>query len=379
MKKVKFWALLLPLLFVACKSAKYPDLKDGLYADIQTNHGDMLVELFYKATPGTVANFVSLAEGTNTYVADSLKGKRYYDGTKSHRVIKNFMLQAGDRTATGYQFADEFVDSLKFTKKGQLAMANSGPATNGSQFFITEVATDWLTFRHTIFGQVVKGEEVISKITDEQTSKEDSRPKNPVIIKKIEIIRVGKDAQKWDAPKAFDAFMKEQDALAKKREEEAQEATKIRMEQAQRNLSLISEQEKQAKALPSGIKILSLNEGKGVKPQDGQKVLVNYAGYIRDTGMLFDSNIKEVAQENGVFDPQRAQDPQYGYMPYPWEYSQKVSLIAGFKEALLSMKVGDKLRVFIPAALAYGEQGIQGLIPPNSDLVFQIEIVDIAK
>ena len=325
-----------------------------------------------------------MAEGTNTYVADSLKGKRYYDGTKSHRVIKNFMLQAGDRTATGegspgYQFADEFVDSLKFTKKGQLAMANSGPATNGSQFFITEVATDWLTFRHTIFGQVVKGEEVISKITDEQTSKEDSRPKNPVIIKKIEIIRVGKDAQKWDAPKTFDAFMKEQDALAKKREEEAQEATKIRMEQAQRNLSLISEQEKQAKALPSGIKILSLNEGKGVKPQDGQKVLVNYAGYIRDTGMLFDSNIKEVAQENGVFDPQRAQDPQYGYMPYPWEYSQKVSLIAGFKEALLSMKVGDKLRVFIPAALAYGEQGIQGLIPPNSDLVFQIEIVDIAK
>ena len=355
-----------------------------MYADIQTNHGDMLVELFYKATPGTVANFVSLAEGTNTYVADSLKGKRYYDGTKSHRVIKNFMLQAGDRTATGegspgYQFADEFVDSLKFTKKGQLAMANSGPATNGSQFFITEVATDWLTFRHTIFGQVVKGEDVISKITDEQTSKEDSRPKNPVIIKKIEIIRVGKDAQKWDAPKTFDTFMKEQDALAKKREEEAQEATKIRMEQAQRNLSLISEQEKQAKALPSGIKILSLNEGKGVKPQDGQKVLVNYAGYIRDTGMLFDSNIKEVAQENGVFDPQRAQDPQYGYMPYPWEYSQKVSLIAGFKEALLSMKVGDKLRVFIPAALAYGEQGIQGLIPPNSDLVFQIEIVDIAK
>ena len=205
---------------------------------------------------------------------------------------------------------------------------------------------------------MVKGEEVISKITDEQTSKEDSRPKNPVIIKKIEIIRVGKDAQKWDAPKTFDAFMKEQDALAKKREEEAQEATKIRMEQAQRNLSLISEQEKQAKALPSGIKILSLNEGKGVKPQDGQKVLVNYAGYIRDTGMLFDSNIKEVAQENEVFDPQRAQDPQYGYMPYPWEYSQKVSLIAGFKEALLSMKVGDKLRVFIPAALAYGEQGI---------------------
>ena len=124
MKKVKLWAFVLPLLLVACKSAKHPNLKEGLYADIQTNHGDMLAELYYKATPGTVANFVSLAEGTNTYVADSLKGKHYYDNTKSHRVIKDFMLQAGDRTATGtgdpgYKFPDEFVDTLTFTKKGQ--------------------------------------------------------------------------------------------------------------------------------------------------------------------------------------------------------------------------------------------------------------------
>ena len=371
MKKVKLWALLLPLLLVACKSAKYPNLKDGLYADIQTNYGDMLAELYYKTTPGTVANFVSLAEGTNTYVVDSLKGKRYYDGTKSHRVIKNFMLQAGDRTATGegdpgYKFADEFVDTLRYTRKGQLGMANSGPATNGSQFFITEVATDWLNFRHTIFGQVVQGEDVISKITDEQTSKEDSRPKNPVIIKKIEIIRVGKDAQKWDAPKVFDAFMKEQNAKAQKLES-----------QKEKNLALMAEQEAKAVAQPSGIKILKLKEGNGVKPQIGSDVLVNYAGFLRATGDLFDTNIAEIAKENDAYDAARAADPQYGYIPYAWKYSPEVGLIAGFKEALLSMKVGDRIRVFIPSALAYGKQGFgNGVIPPDADLMFEIEIVD---
>ncbi len=371
MKKVKLWALVLPLLLVACKSAKYPNLKDGLYADIQTNHGDMLAELYYKATPGTVANFVSLAEGTNTYVADSLKGKHYYDGTKSHRVIKNFMLQAGDRTATGmgdpgYKFADEFVDTLTFTKKGQLAMANSGPATNGSQFFITEKATKWLNFRHAIFGQVIQGEDVISKITDEQTSEKDSRPKNPVIIKKVEIIRVGKDAQKWDAPKVFDAFMKEQNAKAQKLES-----------QREKNLAVMAEQEAKAVAQPSGIKILKLKEGNGVKPQIGADILVNYAGFLRATGDLFDTNIAEIAKENDAYDAARAADPQYGYIPYTWQYSPEVGLIAGFKEALLSMKVGDRVRVFIPSALAYGKEGFgNGVIPPDADLMFEIEIVD---
>ena len=371
MKKVKLWALVLPLLLVACKSAKYPNLKDGLYADIQTNHGDMLAELYYKATPGTVANFVSLAEGTNTYVADSLKGKHYYDGTKSHRVIKNFMLQAGDRTATGmgdpgYKFADEFVDTLTFTKKGQLAMANSGPATNGSQFFITEKATKWLNFRHAIFGQVIQGEDVISKITDEQTSEKDSRPKNPVIIKKVEIIRVGKDAQKWDAPKVFDAFMKEQNAKAQKLES-----------QREKNLAVMAEQEAKAVAQPSGIKILKLKEGNGVKPQIGADILVNYAGFLRATGDLFDTNIAEIAKENDAYDAARAADPQYGYIPYAWQYSPEVGLIAGFKEALLSMKVGDRVRVFIPSALAYGKEGFgNGVIPPDADLMFEIEIVD---
>ena len=245
-------------------------------------------------------------------------------------------------------------------------MANSGPATNGSQFFITEVATDWLNFRHTIFGQVIQGEDVISKITDEQTSKEDSRPKNPVIIKKIEIIRVGKDAQKWDAPKVFDAFMKEQNAKAQKLES-----------QKEKNLALMAEQEAKAVAQPSGIKILKLKEGNGRKPQIGANILVNYAGFLRATGDLFDTNIAEIAKENDAYDAARAADPQYGYIPYAWKYSPEEGLIAGFKEALLSMKVGDRVRVFIPSALAYGKEGFgNGVIPPNADLVFEIEIVD---
>ena len=395
MKKVKLWALVLPLLLVACKSAKYPNLKDGLYADIQTNYGDMLAELYYKATPGTVANFVSLAEGTNTYVADSLKGKHYFDGTKSHRVIKDFMLQAGDRTATGmgdpgYKFEDEFVDTLTFTKKGQLAMANSGPATNGSQFFITEKATDWLNFRHAIFGQVVQGEDVISKITAVKRDAQD-RPIDPVIINKVEIIRVGKDAKKWDAAKVFDTFMKQQSVLAAKREAKAraleEEARakaeaeqKLRNAQNQKNLDLMATQEAKAVAQPSGIKILKLKDGQGEKPKEGQDVLVSYAGFLRASGDLFDSNIKEYAQENGAYDEIRAADKVYGYVPYVFQYSQQAGLISGFKEALLGMKVGDKLRVFIPSALGYGKQGFgNGLIPPDSDLVFEIELVGIAK
>ena len=245
-------------------------------------------------------------------------------------------------------------------------MANSGPATNGSQFFITEKATKWLNFRHAIFGQVIQGEDVISKITDEQTSEKDSRPKNPVIIKKVEIIRVGKDAQKWDAPKVFDAFMKEQNAKAQKLES-----------QKEKNLALMAEQEAKAVVQPSGIKILKLKEGNGVKPQIGADILVNYAGFLRATGDLFDTNIAEIAKENDAYDAARAADPQYGYIPYAWKYSPEVGLIAGFKEALLSMKVGDKIRVFIPSALAYGKQGFgNGVIPPDADLMFEIEIVD---
>ena len=373
MRQMNLIALLSAMfVFFSCNSQKkaYKDLGDGLFADIETTKGHIVVKLNYKEVPTTVANFVTLAEGKNNFVKVEYKGKPFYNGTIFHRVIDGFMIQGGDPTGTGmgdpgYRFEDEFVPSLKHSKKGILSMANSGPNTNGSQFFITEVATDWLNFRHTIFGQVIQGEDVISKITSVKTGAQD-RPVDPVVIKKVEIIRVGKDAQKWDAPKVFDAFMKEQNAKAQKLES-----------QKEKNLAVMAEQEAKAVAQPSGIKILKLKEGNGVKPQIGSDVLVNYAGFLRATGDLFDTNIAEIAKENDAYDAARAADPQYGYIPYAWKYSPEVGLIAGFKEALLSMKVGDRIRVFIPSALAYGKQGFgNGVIPPDADLMFEIEIVD---
>lgn len=372
MKKIGLLAFILPLLFSSCKS-KYPNLKDGLYADIQTNKGDMLIELYYEATPITVANFVSLAEGKNTYVVDSLKGKPYYNGTIFHRVIKDFMIQGGDRTGTGagspgYQFADEFVDTLKFTKKGQLAMANAGPATNGSQFFITEVPTAWLTGMHTIFGQVVQGEVVIDSIAAVKTNHD--RPEEPIRINKVEIIRKGKNAESFNAVRVFDEFMKKETEKAKQKEEESRAL-------AEKFLNEIKTQEQSATEFPSGIKIFKLSEGTGQKPTHQDNVLVKYAGYLKANGLIFDTNMPEVAQKYGIFDKRREMGG--GYEAFPMPYNQSAQLIPGFKEALLSMNVGDKIRVFIPSALAYGENGAGNVIPPNADLIFDLQITGIAK
>lgn len=362
------------LMIAGCKSSSYPNLKDGLYADIQTNKGNMLVELYYKQTPATVANFVSLAEGTNTYVVDSLKNKPFYNGTVFHRVIKEFMIQGGDPTGTGmgspgYKFADEIVDTLRFTKKGQLAMANAGPATNGSQFFITQVPTDWLNGNHTIFGQVVQGEDVIDTIADVETNAA-SRPINDVVINKIEIIRQGKDAKAFDAAKVFDKYMKEQDELARKKEQE-QKALKDRF------LAEIKDQLPQATQLASGVKVFVLKKGNGQKPTHEQHVLVSYAGFLAADGSLFDSNEKAIAEEYRVYDQRR--DAMNGYQPFPIPFNQSAQLIPGFREALLTMSVGDRIRAFIPSALAYGEMGAGDIIPPNADLVFDIEITGIAQ
>ena len=171
-------------------------LENGIFAKIKTNKGEILLQLEYQKTPMTVANFISLAEGTNRYVADKYKGKRFYDGLKFHRVIKNFMIQGGDPLGTGagdpgYKFKDEFVSSLKHDKAGILSMANSGPNTNGSQFFITHKATPWLNGRHTIFGHVLKGQDVVDTIE-----------KND-IIQSILIIRKGKEAKKFKASELF--------------------------------------------------------------------------------------------------------------------------------------------------------------------------------
>lgn len=356
--------------FFSCNSQKkaYKDLGDGLFADIETTKGHIVVKLNYKEVPTTVANFVTLAEGKNNFVKVEYKGKPFYNGTIFHRVIDGFMIQGGDPTGTGmgdpgYRFEDEFVPSLRHNKKGILSMANSGPNTNGSQFFITQVPTPHLDGRHTVFGETVKGEEVIDAIAKAPRNGQD-RPNEDIKIKNITIVANGKDAEKFDAVKIFDNYFKSVAEREKEKEERVKRASAKFLEE-------IKVQEPQAKVLPSGVKIFTINNGEGKQPKQTEFAMVNYAGYLRN-GALFDSNIKEVEESYGKYQAMREQ--QNGYQPIPFPYTPSAQLIPGFKEALLTMKVGDKIRVFIPATLGYGEAGAGDVIPPNSDLIFDIEI-----
>ena len=376
MRRLNFIALLSAMfVFFSCNSQKkaYKDLGDGLFADIETTQGNIIVKLNYKETPVTVANFVTLAEGKNTFVKAEYKGKPFYNGTIFHRVIKDFMIQGGDPTGTGmgepgYRFEDEIVPTLKHDKKGILSMANAGPATNGSQFFITQVPTPHLDGRHTVFGETVKGLEVIDAIANTKTVMND-KPEKDIKNNKITIIANGKDAKNFNAVKVFEDYFKE----INKREREKEAKTKAA---AAKFLEEVKVQEPQAKALPSGVKIFKLVDGKVKQPNHTHQVMVNYAGYLRN-GTLFDSNVKEIEEAYGKYNSLREQ--QGGYQAFPMPYNTSAQLIPGFRDALLTMKVGDKIRVFIPAALGYGERGAGDVIPPNSDLIFDIEITDIAK
>ena len=371
MRQMNLIALLSAMfVFFSCNSQKkaYKDLGDGLFADIETTKGHIVVKLNYKEVPTTVANFVTLAEGKNNFVKVEYKGKPFYNGTIFHRVIDGFMIQGGDPTGTGmgdpgYRFEDEFVPSLKHSKKGILSMANSGPNTNGSQFFITQVPTPHLDGRHTVFGETVKGEEVIDAIAKAPRNGQ-NRPNEDIKIKNITIIANGKDAEKFDAVKVFDNYFKSVAEREKEKEERVKRASAKFLEE-------IKVQEPQAKVLPTGVKIFTINNGEGKQPKQTEFAMVNYAGYLRN-GALFDSNIKEVEESYGKYQAMREQ--QNGYQPIPFPYTRSAQLIPGFKEALLTMKVGDKIRVFIPATLGYGEAGAGDVIPPNSDLIFDIEI-----
>lgn len=360
MKKTVFWFLAITL-FMGCKQ-KYSDLADGLYADIQTNKGDILVKLNHAEAPLTVANFVSLAEGTNSLVTDSLKGKPFYDGIKFHRVVKDFMIQGGDPTGTGaggpgYKFSDE-ITNLQHDTPGILSMANSGPDTNGSQFFITHKPTPWLDGMHSVFGKVVFGQSVVDTIAQGDS------------IVKIEIIRVGSEAKKFEAAKVFSEKMEEQTRI--KEELEAKLAAK-----SAAFINRMYDLRNQAQAYESGLKIYVLEDNGGVKPKIGQKVTFNYSGFLAD-GTLFDSNIADVAEEYGKFDTNRM--AQGGYAPIPVDYSPDARMIPGFREGLLTMKIGDKALFFIPPHLGYGEAGAGGgIIPPNSELIFEVTLVELVE
>jgi cyclophilin family peptidyl-prolyl cis-trans isomerase len=356
-----------------CKSSKYADLADGIYADIQTSRGDIIIKLEHEKTPVTVANFIALAEGTNPFVSDDYKDKKYYDGITFHRVIKDFMIQGGDPSGTGsgnpgYRFKDEFNDSLTHYKAGILSMANAGPKTNGSQFFITHKETPFLNGRHTVFGEVVSGMEVVDSIAVVETYQEPNRKDRPVVdvvMNTVEIVRKGKEAKKFDAVQILTDYFDAEEKLL-----EAMKKVKSDF------ITEINTQKAKAEELPSGLKIQVLREGGGPMPKIGDTVVVNYAGWL-STGVLFDTSEKEIAEKFGNLE-QIGRVHREGFTPLPMTFSPDAPLIPGFKEGLLRMKVGDKHRLFIPPHLGLGPQG-GGPIPPNSELIFDLEIVDIIE
>lgn len=365
--KIFVLAVSVSLTFASCQE-KYPDLGDGLYAEFITNQGIMVAKLYFEKTPVTVGNFVSLAEGTNTKVDEKYTGKKFYNGLIFHRVIDKFMIQGGDPLGTGtgspgYRFKDEFHPDLKHDKPGILSMANSGPTTNGSQFFITEVPTPHLNNKHSVFGEIVVGEDIREKISNVKAP--GSKPVDPVIINELNIIRKGSNAKNFNAVSVFDSHFLEI--------EKEEKSKKELMNVAREDFIKSNENLKgNVKTMPSGIVLIYTKEGKGKKPSAQDKVLVDYAGYLVD-GTLFDTSLSAVAKDNGKFDDKRP------YKPLELPYNSKARLIPGFREAVLNMKVNDKVRVFIPSFLGYGARGAGGLIKPDTNLVFDLELVGIKK
>lgn len=356
-RSFKYIIAIFCIALVSCKSARYADLEDGLYADMVTNKGPILLKLNYDLTPITVANFVSLAEGDNDYVKGDLLGKPYYDGIKFHRVIPDFMIQGGDPTGTGsgspgYKFKDEFPKNedgeliFKHDKAGILSMANSGPTTNGSQFFITHKETPWLDGKHTVFGEVVVGQNVVDSIVQND------------YIEEIEIVKVGRMAKRFDAADVWNTYYgKLQYTIAE-------------------TVKWFEAKKEEAIELPSGVKYAIVQTKNGEQPREGADVLVHYSGYFPD-GKLFGTSFIETAKAYDIYSEKNEKNG--AYEPFASVYGPQARLIQGFREGLQQLKIGDRALLFIPSHLGYGPQGAGKTIPPNADLVFEIELVDYAK
>ena len=346
------------LLLFSCNS-KNDKLTDGLYAEIETSKGKILLQLEFEKTPVTVANFVSLAEGTNTLVNEKFSGKPFYNGLKFHRVIADFMIQGGDPDGNGsggpgYKFKDEFIEDLKMDKAGILAMANAGPETNGSQFFITHKEANYLNGRHTVFGHVVEGQDVVNKIAQDDE------------IIKIKIIRKGEAAKKFDAPKVFRDYFDTQ--LVTKKANDAKYAKVITD-----RVAYFATVKAKATKTESGLMYTIVSKGTGKRPAAGTTFFFHYAGFFED-GNLFDTSYENVSRDFGKFDANRA--AQNGYQPFPFEAGKKDGMIPGFIEGLEKMSFGDKAVVFIPSNLGYGAQGMGGVIPPDANLIFELEMLE---
>ena len=334
MKKT-FYTLIISLSIISSCTSSHPDLNNGLYAEIKTNKGDMLLNLTFKETPVTVANFVSLSEGKNKNVSPEFLNKKFYDGLIFHRVIRDFMIQGGCPQGTGtgnpgYKFDDEFHPELKHNQPGILSMANAGPGTNGSQFFITHVPTPWLDGKHTVFGKTIEGQSVVDSIAQGDS------------LDSLEILAVGAEAEKFNAIEAFRTF----EGSRAKRIEEEKAAIEAQIEKLANGFNKTE----------SGLRYQILQQGEGKKAQKNDLVSVHYKGQLAD-GTVFDSSYKRND---------------------PIEFTLGVGqVIAGWDEGIALLHVGEKARFVIPSTLAYGSQGAGGVIPPNANLIFDVELVAI--
>lgn len=345
MKKTLYVVLCACVLMLTSCEPKYKGLEDGIYADIVTEKGSIVCQLYEKEAPMTVASFITLAEGTNVKVSDSLKGKKYFNGLTFHRVVKDFVIQGGDplgngRGGPGYTFQDEFAkDSTnnlihKHDGAGILSMANPGPNSNGSQFFITFKPTPWLDGKHTVFGKVMKGMEVVDSIKQKDK------------ILSVNIVRLGNESKSFDAVNVFDTEMKNFEKLEAERLKKEEEAKKAF--QAKMGID-------KAKETDTGLKILTVKKGKGKKVTSDTKNTTHYKLYLA----------------NGKF----IQDSRAGKTPFVFKLSER-PMITGVTEALLDMRAGDKKILFIPYYLAYGEKG-GGPFPPKADIIFEFEILKV--
>ena len=309
-------------------------MKDGIYAKFNTTKGAILVDLTFDKTPGTVGNFIALAEG-NMENSAKKQGTPYYDGLKFHRVIADFMIQGGCPQGTGtgspgYSFDDEFHPELKHDKPGVLSMANSGPASNGSQFFITHVETPWLDNKHTVFGHVVEGQDIVDAIAQDD------------VLETLEIVRVGDAAEAFNAIEAFRTF------------EGSREARVAAEKEAQR--AALDEVSAGYEETASGLRYKILEKGKGKQATKGAGVSVHYKGQLLD-GTVFDSSYKR---------------------KQPIDFNVGVGqVIKGWDEGIQLLQVGDKARFVIPSDLAYGSAGAGGVIPPDAILIFDVELVAV--
>jgi peptidyl-prolyl cis-trans isomerase A (cyclophilin A) len=310
-------------------------MHNGIFAIFRTSKGVIKIKLTHKKTPGTVGNFIGLVEGAlKNNVNDS--GTPYYDGLKFHRVIPDFMIQGGCPQGNGvggpgYNFDDEFHPELKHDRPGTLSMANAGPGTNGSQFFITHIETPWLDGKHAVFGYVVEGQEVINNIVQND------------IIEKITIERIGDEAKQWDAVAQFNAFVNDKEHRIK----DAKEKDSKFLE------NVVADMDK----TESGLYYKIIRPGNGKSPSAGSNVSVHYRGMLMD-GSEFDSSYQRNEPINFVLG--------------------KGQVISGWDEGIALLNKGASAKLVIPSVLAYGSSGAGGVIPPDATLVFEVELLDFS-